>query len=288
MIARIASCCGLVIAGLALTVSAQEPAPLKVETVTPRLHCIVTMGNVTVFEGQDALLVVDSGQPDAAVQLAAKVREISSKPVRTLVNTHYHFDHMGGNAVVGRGATIVAHEACRQAALKALKPGQKPEEVGVPQETYKDALELRVGQDVVKLLYLGPGHTSGDTVVVFESEKALVVGDLFFSGLPPYIDVKDGADTANWAALIAELAARYPDFKVIPGHGSVSDMKGWQRFAQYLTALRAKVVAAIQAGQSREAAQASVRLDEFPEVQDTSFLKKSDNVGWVYDELTRQ
>jgi hypothetical protein len=73
----------------------------------------------------------------------------------------------------------------------------------------------------------------------------------------------------------------------IPGHGGVSDMKGWQRFAEYPTALRAKVAAAIQAGQSREAAMTSIRPDEFPEVQDTGFLKKSENVGWVYDELKR-
>jgi glyoxylase-like metal-dependent hydrolase (beta-lactamase superfamily II) len=278
---------GLTVAGLATVGYAQQPAPLKVETVTPRLHVILTMGNVTVFEGQEGLLVVDSSQASAAEALAAKVREISPKPVRYLVNTHYHFDHVGGNATLGRGATIVAQEACRKSALRDLKPEQKPEDVGVPQETYTDERELRLGKDVIKLVHLGPGHSAGDTVVVFESEKTLVAGDLFFNGLPPYIDVKDGADTANWAATIAKLAARYPDYKVVPGHGAVSDMKSWQRYAAYLTALRTKVAAAIQAGQTREAAVASIRLDEFPEVRGNELIKTANAVGWVYDELKR-
>jgi cyclase len=138
-------------------------------------------------------------------------------------------------------------------------------------------------------VHFGPAHTSGDTVVVFESEGVIAAGDLFFNGLPPYIDVADGSDTDNWVKVIRAVAQRYPKYKVIPGHGPITNMKAWLRFADYLTALREKVAAAIAAGQTRDQAVASVKLDEFPEIKDVGeFLTKAQNVGWVYDELMRK
>ncbi len=266
----------------------QPPVAMKAEAVSPKLQRIQTpLANVAVLKTSAGLLVVDSGQPSDTAALAAKIAEIGS-PVLYLVNTHYHFDHTGGNVVVGKGATIVAQEGCQRAMMKALKAGQKPEEAGVPKETYATERELTVGGQRAKLLHFGAGHTSGDTVVVFEGEKVMVTGDLFFNGLPPYIDVADGADTANWVKTITTLAQRYPGYKVIPGHGPVSDTGGWQHFAEYLTALREKVAAAIRAGQTREQAVASVRLDEFADVKDAgNMLTKAQNVGWVYDELKR-
>lgn len=139
--------------------------------------------------------------------------EISSKPVRCLVNTHYHFDHVGGNAVIGRGATIIAHENCKKTMTANLKPEETPEGVGLPQETYENEKIVKIGEIAIGLLHLGPAHTSGDTIVVIESEKVVVAGDTFFNGMPPYIDVKNGSDTANWVTLIGKLAEKYPDYK---------------------------------------------------------------------------
>jgi cyclase len=246
------------------------------------------LANVTMFIGKDELLIVDSGQAQDAAQIAAKIAELSPKPIHYLVNTHHHFDHSGGNATIGRGATIIAHENCKAAMLKDMKPGQKPEDIGVPQQVYGTERGLRVGGEMVRLLHFGPGHTSGDTIVVIESEKVIAAGDLFFNGLPPYIDVANGSDTENWIRTIRTLAERYPKFKVVPGHGPVADMKTWGRFADYLTALRTKVAAAIAEGKTREETVASVKLAEFPEIKDVGdFLTKAQNVGWVYDELKR-
>jgi glyoxylase-like metal-dependent hydrolase (beta-lactamase superfamily II) len=270
---------------VAMPVLAEE---LSVEKVTDRVHMIQgAVGNITVIEGGDGLLVVDSGITKTSDQVAAKLTEISSKPMRYLVNTHYHFDHVGGNAIFGRGATIIAHKNCRNTMTANLKPEETPDGVGVPQETYDSEKTVKIGEQIVKLLHLGPAHTSGDTIVVSESEKVVVAGDTFFNGMPPYIDVKNGSDTANWVTLIGKLAERYPEYKVVPGHGPVTDMAGYQAFAKYLSALREKVKAAVEAGKSREETMESVKLDEFAEIADNDFLKKSENVGWVYDEMTR-
>jgi cyclase len=282
-------CLVLVSAGT-LRAQAPAPPPITVEKLSPNLHCLDTAlaGHVTVLRTPEGLLVVDSSTREQAAELASKVKEIAAQPVRYLVNTHYHFDHSGGNAAFGRDVTIVAQQGCRRSMAATLKPGEKPEDAGVPQETFTTERELGLGGQRVKLLNFGNGHTSGDTVVVFEAEKVIAAGDLFFNGFPPYIDVKDGSDTPNWVKTIDTLARRYPDYKVVPGHGAVSDMKTWQRFAAYLAALRQKVASAIQAGDNREQATARVRMDEYPEVRDIpTILTTAQTVGFVYDELKR-
>ena len=268
---------------------AEAPAKVRAEKLTSRIQVLqmAMTGNVTVFTADDGLLIVDSGNPSSNA-IADKIASLSSKPVRYLVDTHYHDDHTGGNVTVARGGTIVATDACRDTMRRNLKPEQKPETAGIPQEIYGSERGLLMGKHMVRLVHFGPAHTSGDTVVVFENDKVVAAGDLFFNGLPPYIDVADGADTDNWVKIIRAVAARYSKYKVIPGHGPVADMKAWLRFADYLTALREKVAAAIAAGQTRVQAVASVKLDEFPEIKDAGdFLTKARNVGWVYDELTQ-
>jgi glyoxylase-like metal-dependent hydrolase (beta-lactamase superfamily II) len=126
-------------------------------------------------------------------------------------------------------------------------------------------------------------------VVIFEKAKVLQVGDLFFHGMPPYIDVNNGSDTENWVDLIETLCEKYPDFKVIPGHGKVTDTQAYLRFAQYLKYLRKEVAAAIQAGKTREQTQDSIDFSAFSDIKDQGeFLTKKENVGWVYDEMTRK
>lgn len=139
------------------------------------------------------------------------------------------------------------------------------------------------------LFYFGPCHTSGDTVVVFESAEVIHAGDLFFYGMPPYIDVKDGSDTQNWIATIQKLNNMFSDFKVIPGHGKVTNMQEFVKFADYLTYLRQEVAAAIKAGKTRDQAQESIDFTKFSHIQDQGpFPTKKENVGWVYDEMTRK
>jgi glyoxylase-like metal-dependent hydrolase (beta-lactamase superfamily II) len=242
-------------------------------------------GNITAVRGPEGLLVVDSGDAAPASAVLTMLHEIDPRPVRTLIFTHYHDDHTGGRAVIGQGATIIAHEACKRSLIASLKPETKTESALLPGLTYTDQLTLTLGPQSVKLIHLGPAHTAGDTVVVLDSAKVIVAGDLFFAGMPPYIDVRDGSQTANWITLIRTLAGRYPDYKVIPGHGAATDMVGWLRFADYLQALRTKVAAAVAAGKTRDETVASVTLDEFTEPRDNDFLNKRSNVGWVYDEM---
>ncbi len=276
----------LAVAGF-IASNACQAAPV-LETVADGVSYISGAGgNITAVRTPDGLLVVDSGDEKPAAEVLAKLSAIDPRPVRTLIFTHYHDDHTGGRAVIGANATVISHEACKRTMLAALKAEVKPGNAHLPAMTYTDQLTLTLGPQTAQLVHLGPGHTAGDTVVVLESSKVIVAGDLFFVGMPPYIDVRDGSDTANWVTLIRTLAQRYPDYKVIPGHGATTDMAGWLRFADYLQTMRTKVAAAIAAGKTRDETVASVKLDEFGELKDNDFLTKSRNVGWVYDEMKR-
>ena len=113
-------------------------------------------------------------------------------------------------------------------------------------------MTLKLGEETIHLIHFGPAHTSGDTVLIFDKAKVVHTGDLFFYGVPPYIDVKDGSNTQNWVNTIGKLAEKYPDFKVIPGHGPVTTMPEYVKFGEYLRYLRKEVAAAIQAGKTKE------------------------------------
>jgi glyoxylase-like metal-dependent hydrolase (beta-lactamase superfamily II) len=281
------------ILGLALVILpmlSQEQPPISIEKVAGDVYCLYGQGgNIGILEGEDALLVVDSQYAQNAADVMKAIKGLSPKPVKFLVNTHYHGDHTGGNPIIGKDAEIVSHAACRASFMKGLKPEQSEGSMGAPGKTYTAEMTMQVGALTVGLIHPGPAHTSGDTIVVFEESRVIHAGDLFFHGLPPYIDVADGADTHNWFRTIDTLAEKYADFKVIPGHGKVTDMKAWLEFSDYLKMLREKVWAAIQAGQSREEAMESIDLSGYTNIQDMGeFLTKKNNLGWVYDEMSKQ
>lgn len=269
---------------------AQQEEPITIEKVSGDVYCLYGQGgNIGILKGENELLVIDSQYAQTADEVMKAIGELSSQKIRYLINTHYHGDHTQGNPILGRDARIISHKNCRASLLALLKPEETAESVGAPQETFEDEINLEVGGETIRLLYFGPGHTSGDTVVVFEKAKVIHAGDLFFHGWPPYIDVKDGSDTKNWIATIEKLAETYPDYKVIPGHGKVSDMEEFLKFADYLKYLRKEVAAAIEEGKTREQAQETIDLSKFTSIQDQGeFLTKKANIGWVYDEMTRK
>ncbi len=274
---------------LSHSLSQQETA-ITVEKVSGEVYCLsVNSVNVTVLKGKDGLLVVDASYPQTAVQLKEGIAKLSPLRIQYLLITHYHGDHTGGNAIVGKEAQIVSHVNCKNTMLANMKPEESEKGIGAPQKTFESDLTIPFEDDEVKMAHFGPAHTSGDAVVIFENAKVLVTGDLFFHGMPPYIDVNNGSDTKNWVTIIETLCEKYPGFKVIPGHGKVTDTAEYLKFADYLKYLRKEVAAAIEAGKTREQAQETIDFSGFSFIEDQGeFLTKKENVGWVYDEMTRK
>lgn len=270
--------------------SSQEEVTFETVNVSDNVYCLYGAGgNIGILNGEKGILLVDSQYAKYSSEILEEIKKISPDPIIYLINTHYHGDHVDGNSILGKDATIISHINCKNSMLKGKKPEEAAAAMGIPDETYEKEKTIDMGREIVKLLYLGPGHSSGDTIVVFETSRVIHAGDLFFHEIPPYIDVNDGSDTGNWVKIIGMLAERYPDFKVIPGHGKVTTMKEFYRFADYLKYLHDQVAAAIKAGKTKEQAVESIDLSNYDYIQDQGeFLTKKRNIEWIYDELTRK
>jgi glyoxylase-like metal-dependent hydrolase (beta-lactamase superfamily II) len=280
----------LCLAFVSLQLHSQQEEPITIENVAGAVYCLYgSGGNIGIYVGEDSLLIVDAQYARTADAVMAKIKELRPKEIQYLVNTHYHGDHTSGNPIIGKDAQIISQKNCKETLLAGLKPEETPESIGAPNKTFDTEMTITLGNETVRLVHMGPGHTSGDTIVIFDKAKVIHAGDLFFHGMPPYIDVKDGSDTKNWVRTIQTLAEKHPDFQVIPGHGKITNMKEFVKFADYLNALRKEVSAAIKAGKTKEQAVESIDLSSFTYIQDQGeFLTKKKNIEWVYDEMTRK
>ena len=176
-------------------VHAQQDVSFETQKVAENVYCLYgSGGNIGILSTDEGLLIVDSQFESVADSVLKKIGEISSKPIRYLVNTHYHGDHTGGNEIIGKGAEVIMHPDCRATKQHALDQAGVKSDVMERAEDWEEGMVLQLGDETVHLLHFGDAHTSGDIVLVFEDSKVVHTGDLFFHGRPPYIDVEDGAD----------------------------------------------------------------------------------------------
>ncbi|HET7174848.1 MAG TPA: MBL fold metallo-hydrolase [Gammaproteobacteria bacterium] len=218
-------------------------------------------GNSGFVVGDDGVLVIDSFQvPEAATALLAAIRQKTGLPVRYVVNTHYHLDHVAGNGVYAQaGALMMAQDNVRgwerSENLKFFGDKATAEQkrmvqsLVLPSLTYKDGVTLHLGARTVEVRVF-PGHTGGDSVVIVPDAAVVYTGDLFWDhNLPNLID----ADTAQQIASNDAFLKDYPKAAFVPGHGEVGAAKDVQAFRDYLSELRQDVAAAHGAGKSDQA-----------------------------------
>lgn len=219
--------------------------------------------------GDDSVAVIDatlSGDADGnfgtvpARQLLAAIRRLTTLPIRFVINTHYHFDHTGGNAVfVNAGAVAVAQHNVRvwthsenvRLFGKDITPTQKTaiEAIPLPTVTYEEGIDLDLGSRLIRVRSF-PGHTGGDSVVLIPDAKVVFAGDLFWRDMVPNtID----ASTDAWISTLATLAKSEPNSTFVSGHGDVGNAREVGVFRDYLATLRTLVSEARARGQSGDA-----------------------------------
>ena len=235
---------GLGLAGLWLLWSQaqQQRPPLTMEKVTDNLYVIMgNGGNVAAMPTSEGVLLVDDKFAQDAPEIVAKVKTISDKPIRYILNTHQHGDHTGGNqAMMAASAEIVIHKNARANMLAGNMPG-------LPRITFSDETQIFLGGKEVRARHLGRGHTNGDAVVYFPSERVLHTGDLFVNGGAPFIDYSAKGSIVDWDKTI-EQALQYDFDKVIPGHGPVGTKADLVKWRQSLASLRSQAKTACAGG----------------------------------------
>ncbi len=221
------------------------------EKVSANLYVIIgNGGNVAVMPTNEGVLVVDDKFAQDAPEIMAKIKSISDKPVRYVLNTHQHGDHTGGNdAMLALGAQVLIHKNARDNMLAAKQPG-------LPQITYADEAQVFLDGKEVQAHHLGRGHTNGDAVIYFPSERVLHTGDLFVNGIAPFIDYSAHGSIVEWDQTL-EKALAYDFDTVIPGHGPVAKKADLVKWRQTLATLRTRAKTACAGG----AADAVKRID---------------------------
>lgn len=251
-------------------------------------------GNMALLVGEDGAFMVDDQYAPLTERIAAAVAAITDKPLRFVVNTHWHGDHTGGNENLGKqGALIVAHENVRKRMsteqfTKVFNRTTPAAAAGaLPVITFTDATTFHWNDEEVRVQHIGSAHTDGDSLVIFSGANAIHMGDTFFNGSYPYIDISAGGSVDGVvAAMDKVLSMADDDTRIIPGHGSLSNKAELQQARDLLVELRGRIQKLIDEGKSREEVIAAEPTKEFDQEYGQGFMKPAIWTGIVYDSLT--
>lgn len=203
-------------------------------------------GNIGILATDKGLLLVDDKFSPLAKKIENAMQSIENKPLKYVINTHYHGDHTGGNAFFAQKAPIFAHENVRN---KLSMDSENQE--SLPVVTYQDGIKIYLDNEEVILSHLPAGHTDGDTFVYFKKANVLHTGDLFFEVGFPYVDLKSGGTVKGYLASVKAMLASTPDnVIIIPGHGKITNKQRLKDFATMIEFSISRVNKAIAAGKS--------------------------------------
>jgi glyoxylase-like metal-dependent hydrolase (beta-lactamase superfamily II) len=255
-----------------------------IEDVTPEF----SGGNIGVSVGPDGIVLIDDKFAPLAPKIEAALRTISDKPVRFIINTHYHGDHTDGNAAWGQKATIIAHENTR----KRMAAGQGPDNppapaVALPIITFEHKLTVHLNGEDIRAIHFPSAHTDTDLVIFFTKSNVVHMGDEFFNGIYPFIDTDGGGSVKGLIANIEKLLGEIPaDAKIIPGHGKVASAKELREFMTMLKETSGIIEAGIKAGKTADQLKKEKALAKH-ERWAKGFFKADEFIDLLYKDLKR-
>ncbi|MDI1240753.1 MAG: MBL fold metallo-hydrolase [bacterium] len=239
-------------------------------------------GNIGAIVGPEGILIVDDDYKAVSQKLAAALKELGSDKPRFVLNTHWHGDHTEGNEFFGKESTIVAHINVRK---RLMDPptifGQKtaPYQLfALPIVTYTESMTIHLNGEDIRLVHYPNGHTDGDTVIFFEKANVVHLGDDFFTGRFPFVDLDSGGSVQGLINNVASLITKIPtDAKLIPGHGPVSTHADLKAYHAMLLESSKIVTDAMKAGKSLEEIQKTGLPEKFKEAG-SGFIKTE---AWI-------
>lgn len=232
---------------------------VRATAVARGVHMLVGAGgNIAVAVGDDAVFIVDDQFAPLTPKIQAAIAALTSKPVKFVVNTHWHFDHTGGNENFGKaGAMIVAHDNVRKrmsteqfiAALNRRDPASPA--AALPVVTFSDGVTFHINGDSVVVTHVVPAHTDGDAIIRFLKANVVHMGDVFNNAGLPFVDLSSGG-SINGIIAAAEQVYAMTDAqtKIIPGHGALTNRDRLKQYREMLVALRDRMRREVAAGRT--------------------------------------
>lgn len=236
----------------------QQDVQIKIEKVAGNVYALFGRGgNIGVSYGADGLLTIDTQFENIAQNIKAELKKLGTDKPKFTFNTHWHPDHTGGNIVFGQDAIIIAHSNVRNRLLSTTDRDGKPKtpspKVALPMITYDEGVSIHFNGEEIKAVHFPKGHTDGDTVIFFTGSNVVHLGDDFFVGRFPFVDLGSGGSVEGLVKNIGDLIQMIPsDAKLIPGHGAVSTIDDLKNYHQMLIETTLIVRKAMKEGKSLE------------------------------------
>ncbi|MCU1305902.1 MAG: beta-lactamase-like protein [Acidobacteriaceae bacterium] len=265
---------------------------IKVQKVAGTVYMLVGAGgNIGASVGDDGIVLVDDQFAPLAPKIQAALKGITDKPVRFIINTHYHGDHTGGNAEFSKLGTIIAQENVRKRLIEGSTTplGTTPPapKAALPIITFNDRASVHLNGEDIRAIHFPAGHTDGDSVIFFTQSNVIHMGDDFVTYGFPFVDVNNGGSVSGMIAGVEKvLAAAPPDAKYIPGHGPLSTADDVRKFVQMLKDTRGLVADAAKKGRTAAQMKEAKIMAKFEDQYGKGFLKSDDWIDTLYADVT--
>ena len=277
---------------------AQDPDKEEIipQKITDNIYMIKgSGGNMGLMTGEDGTLLIDSQFAPLSEKIKKTIAGLTADPVKYLVNTHWHGDHTGGNENFAKdGALIIAHDNVHkrkstdqfmQAFGRQVPAAPKAAQ---PKISFNDHLSLHLNGETILLLHDHVGHTDGDAVVYFTRSNVLHMGDTYFQGRYPYIDLGSGGDVESLIkSLNRSIFLCDKDTQIIPGHGSLSNRAELLKYRDMIQEIYSRVQQSMKMNLTLKEVQAANLTKDYDEVYDGGFISAEKFVKTIFDNLDK-
>jgi cyclase len=248
-------------------------------------------GNIGALIGNDGIILVDDQFAPLSEKIKTALATINNKPIKFIINSHFHYDHSDGNKTLGgEGAIIVAHENTRKRLtidnlIPIFKTEMKPYSYdALPKITFSQSVTFNMNNETVEVFHVKNAHTDGDAMIYFKESNVVHTGDVYVRYGLPFIDENNGGNVDGMIEAISNLLKKInDDTKIIPGHGAISNKKEMQKYKDMLQTVRDRVDAGMKAGKTIDQI-----IDSNPAKEFNGVFDKIEFVRIVYNSIKKQ
>jgi len=268
-----------------------DSVEIKTTKITETIYMLEGAGgNIGVLTGKDGIVIIDDQFAPLSEKIKSALKALSDKPVRFVINTHFHGDHVGGNENFGgEGAIIVAQENTRRRMtsdqfMTAMNTQQKAAPYdALPKVTFGDSVTLHLNGETAQVIHVKHAHTDGDAIIYFKESNIFHAGDVFVRYGLPFIDQEHGGSINGMIDGVDQLLSLTDEnSKIIPGHGALSGKKDLIVYKEMLVTVRDRILNAMKQGKTFEQI-----VDMDPTKEFTAVFERKDFIKTVYDSLKK-